>query len=117
MPPHQREGKQHVACEGKVEEEMELQSAKRAIKVVYGHSDSESSDNEHCKKLHVMYGSSWDITSRRIVKTLCQAVATVAPSRERHPTTSGWRRQSRSMPLIDGGAALNLISLATFQKL
>jgi hypothetical protein len=28
---------------------MEFQNAKRAIKVVYGHSDSESNNNEHRK--------------------------------------------------------------------
>jgi hypothetical protein len=43
----------------------------QGLKAVYGHSDSESSDNEHRKVLHVMFGGSWDITFRRIVKTLC----------------------------------------------
>jgi hypothetical protein len=50
--------------------EMEFQNASRALKIVYDHSDSESSDNECRKALHVMVGGSWDITSRRIVKTL-----------------------------------------------
>jgi hypothetical protein len=49
---------------------MEFQNAKRAIKVIYGHSDSESSDNEHHKQLHVISGGSWDIMSRRVIKTL-----------------------------------------------
>jgi hypothetical protein len=51
MPPHQREGKQQVALEGDKEEEVEFQNAKRALKVVYGHSDSDfdSSDNERYK--------------------------------------------------------------------
>jgi hypothetical protein len=39
------------------------------MKSVYGHSDSESSDNERRKTLHVMFGDSWDITSQRVVKT------------------------------------------------
>jgi hypothetical protein len=34
---------------------MEFQYTKRALKAVYGHSDSESSDNEHRKMLHVMF--------------------------------------------------------------
>jgi hypothetical protein len=37
---------------------MEFQNAKRAIKVIYGHSDSESSDNERRKQLHIIYGGS-----------------------------------------------------------
>jgi hypothetical protein len=50
--------------------EMEFQDVKRALKIVYGHSDSESSNNEHCKMLHVMFGGSWAITSRWVVKTV-----------------------------------------------
>jgi hypothetical protein len=61
MPPRQWEGKQQVAHKIDEEEEMEFQNTKRAIKVIYGHS--ESSDKEHHKQLHVMYGGSWDIMS------------------------------------------------------
>jgi hypothetical protein len=49
---------------------MEFQDIKRALKVVYGHSNSESSDNERRKMLHVMFEGSWAITSRRVVKML-----------------------------------------------
>jgi hypothetical protein len=38
--------------------EMEFQDARRALKAVYGHSDSESSDNECRKALHVMFRGS-----------------------------------------------------------
>jgi hypothetical protein len=48
--------------EGK-DEKMEFQNAKRALKAVYGHSDSNSSIDEPRKMLHIMYGGSWDITS------------------------------------------------------
>jgi hypothetical protein len=37
--------------------------AKRDLKAIYGHSDSESSNNECHKTLHIMFGGSWDITS------------------------------------------------------
>jgi hypothetical protein len=50
--------------------EMEFQDAKRALKAMYGHSDSESSDNERCKALHVMFEGSWAIMSRHVIKTL-----------------------------------------------
>jgi hypothetical protein len=49
---------------------MEFDNIKRTIKVVYGHSGSESSNNECHKQLHIMYGGSWDITSRRVIKML-----------------------------------------------
>jgi hypothetical protein len=58
---------------------MEFQDAKRALKAVYGHSDSESSDNERRKALHVMFGGSWAITSRRVVKTPRREIAVAAP--------------------------------------
>jgi hypothetical protein len=50
-PSRQREGKQKVGK--REEEEMEFQDAKRALKAVYGNSDSESSGNERRKTLHV----------------------------------------------------------------
>jgi hypothetical protein len=77
MPSCQREGKQKVDMEKG--EELEFQDAKRALEAVYGNSDSDSSDNEHCKALHVMFEGSWDITSWRTVKTLHREIAATAP--------------------------------------
>jgi hypothetical protein len=37
------------------DQEMAFQNAKGEMKAVYGHSDSESSDNERRKALHVMF--------------------------------------------------------------
>jgi hypothetical protein len=126
--------------------EIEFQDAKRALKAVYSHSDSESNDNERRTTLHVMFGGSWAITSRRVVKTLRREVVVVAPA----PRAAPYRKwvetpivfDSSDYPkniagagqlpllvsstisnvklyhiLIDGGAALNLISLAAFKKL
>jgi hypothetical protein len=62
-PSRQREGKQKMNLQEEKDVEMEFQDAKRALKAVYGHSESKSSDNEHRKALHVMFGGSWDITS------------------------------------------------------
>jgi hypothetical protein len=125
---------------------MEFQDAKRALKAVYGHSDSESNDNEHHKTLHVMFGGSWAIMSRCVVKTLRREVAAVAPAQKAAPHRK-WMETPiefdfsdcpKSMSgagqlpllvsptisniklyhvLIDGGAVLNLISLAAFKKL
>jgi hypothetical protein len=126
--------------------EMEFQDAKRALKTIYGHFDSESSDNEHRKVLHVMFGGSWAIMSRHVIKTLRREIAAVAPALKAAPhykwveTLIGFDPSDcpKSMVgagqllllvsptisnvklyqvLIDGGAALNLISLAAFKKL
>jgi hypothetical protein len=129
---------------------MGFQKGKRDLKAVYGHSDSESSDNEHRKTLYVMFRGSWDITSRRIIKNLRREVAAVVPAPRAAPHHR-WMEMSISFDvfecpksmaaltslnalralgagttiinvklyhvLIDGGAMLNLISLAAFKKL
>jgi hypothetical protein len=57
-PSHQREGKQKLDPHEEKDVEIEFQDARRALKAICGHSDTESSDNEHCKVLHVMFGGS-----------------------------------------------------------
>jgi hypothetical protein len=37
---------------------MAFQDAKRALKAIYDHSDSNSNTNERRKQLHIMYGDS-----------------------------------------------------------
>jgi hypothetical protein len=127
-------------------EEMEFQDDKWVLKAVYGNSDSDSSDNEHHKALHVIFGGSWDITYRRIVKTLRREIAAAAPAPRAAPhhkwMETSIRFDASNCPkdmagvgqlpllisptiantklyhvLIDGGAALNLISLTAFKKL
>jgi hypothetical protein len=80
MPSHQQEGKQKVDPEEDKDDGLGFQKAKRDLKAVYGHSDSESSDNEYRKTLYVMLGGSWDITSHHIIMNLCRGVAAVAPT-------------------------------------
>jgi hypothetical protein len=116
------------------------------LKTVYGHFDSESSDNEHRKALHVIFRGSWAITSRRIIKTLRREIAAGAPAPKAAPDRK-WvetpiRFDASNCPksmagagqlpllvsptivnvklyhiLIDGGVTLNLINLAAFKKL
>jgi hypothetical protein len=128
------------------DEELEFQDTKRALKAVYSNSDSESSDNEHHKALHTMFRGSWNITSWRVIKTLRREIAATAPA-PRAVSHRRWMETpirfdasdclksmvgAGQLPLlvsptivnvklyhvlIDGGVALNLISLATFKKL
>jgi hypothetical protein len=126
--------------------EMTFQNAKREMKAVNGHSDSEFNNNEHHKALHVMFGGSWDITSWRIIKTLRREVATAVPAPKVVPQCKSMETSiifdasdyPKSMAgagqlllivsltianfklyhvLIDGGVALNLIGLTSFKKL
>jgi uncharacterized Zn finger protein (UPF0148 family) len=145
-PSRQREGKQKVDSQEQKDAEMEFQDAKRALKAVYGHSDSESDDNERCKMLHVMFEGSRAITYRRVINTLHREVAAAAPAPKVAPHHK-WMETpiefdsydcpksmagASQLPLlvsptisnvklyhilIDGGAALNLISLTAFKEL
>jgi hypothetical protein len=96
--------------------------------------------------IHMMYEGSWDITSRCVIKTLCWAMAAAPPMPKAAPHHK-WMETSISFDasdypknmagvgqllllisltiakvtlfniLVDGGVALNLISLVAFQKL
>jgi hypothetical protein len=100
--------------EGEKDKEMAFHNAKREMKAIYGHSDSESSDNKHCKALHVMFGGSWDITSWRIIKTLRREVAAATPAPKAAPHHK-WMETSISFDASDcpksmaGAAQLPLI--------
>ena len=71
-PPHQRTGKEKASDSGAAAEEKELgyQSPARELKGVYSHDNSGSDNKERRKKLYIMYGGSWELVSRRDVKTL-----------------------------------------------
>jgi hypothetical protein len=84
-PSRQQEDKQKVDSQEEKDAEMEFQDAKRALKAVYGHSGSESSDNKRRKMLHVMFGGSCAITSRCVVKTLRREVAAAVPAPKAAP--------------------------------
>jgi hypothetical protein len=84
-PSRQREGKQKVDPQEEKDVEMEFQDARRALKAVYGHSDSESNDNERCKAFHVMFGGFWNIMFRCIIKTLRREIMVVAPAPKAAP--------------------------------
>jgi hypothetical protein len=111
--------------------------------VVYSHSNSNSSTDKHYKTLHIMYGGSWDIMSRHVVKTFHRVVVAAASAPKVAPhhrliemsigynasdcpknMVGAWQLSLLISPtianvrlyhvLVDGGAALNLISLAAF---
>jgi hypothetical protein len=108
--------------------------------------DSDSGDDNDChKKLYVMYGGSWELTSRRNVKSLrrevlsaTRGVPKVAPHQRWWSTTISFgafdypenMAGASILPLIiapvianmklhhvliDGGAGLNIISQAAFK--
>jgi hypothetical protein len=69
-----------VDLEEDKDEEMEFQNTKRVLKAFCSHFDFDSSTDECRKELHIMYGGSWHITSRRVIKTMRRVVAASAPT-------------------------------------
>ena len=71
-PLCQRPGKEKAADSEPASKEKELgyQSPARELKGVYHDDDSDSDNGDRRKKLYLMYDGSWELVSRRDVKTL-----------------------------------------------
>jgi hypothetical protein len=80
-PPRCRPGNEKVD-EGDVaarERDLGYQALEQVLKdILTGDSDS-GDDNDRRKKLYVMYGGSWELTSRRNVKSLRREVLSATP--------------------------------------
>ena len=61
----------------------------RELKGVYHDDDSDSVNGDCRKKLYVMYGGSWELVSRRDVKTIRREVLSVKPGSQRRRRTKG----------------------------
>jgi hypothetical protein len=148
-PPRRRPGKEKVdegdAAAG--ERDLRYQAPKQVLKdILTGDSDS-GDDNDRRKKLYVMYGGSWELTSCGNVKSLHREVLSATPGVPKATPHQRWRSTTISFEtsdcpenmagasilplittpvianmklhhvLIDGGAGLNVISHATFKQL
>jgi hypothetical protein len=129
------------------EQDLRYQSPKGVLKDVFtGDSDS-GGKRDYRKKLYVMYDGSWELTSRRNVKSLCREVLSAVPGVPKATPHQRWRSTTISFGasncldnmakagilllitapiianmrlhhvLIDGGAGLNVISYAGFKQL
>ena len=80
-PPRPWPGKEKASDSGAVAGEKELgyQSPTRELKGVYHDDNSDSDNDDRRKKLYVMYGGSWELVSRRDVKTLRREVLSAKP--------------------------------------
>jgi hypothetical protein len=149
LQPHRRPGKEKVD-EGDLaagERDLRYQTPEQVLKdIVTGDSNS-GDDDDRRKKLYVMYGGSWELTSHRNVKSLRREVLSANPGVPKAAPHQRWRSTTISfgasncpenmvgagiLPLImapvianmrlhhvliDGGAGLNVISHAAFKQL
>jgi hypothetical protein len=148
-PPRCQPGKERVN-DGDVamgDRDLGYQSPEQVLKdILTGYSDS-SDDTDRRKKLYVMYGGSWELTSRRNVKSLRREVLSATPRVPNAAPHQQWQSTTISFgasdcpenmagagilplitalvianiklhhDLIDGGAGLNVINHATFRQL
>jgi hypothetical protein len=148
-PPRRWPGKEKVD-EGDLaagERDLGYQSPEQVLKdILTGDSDS-GDDNDRRKKLYVMYGESWELTTRRNVKSLRREVLSATPGVPKAAPHQRWRSTTiffgasdypenmagaGILPLItapvianvrlhhvliNGGATLNVINHAAFRQL
>jgi hypothetical protein len=148
-PPRRRPDKERVD-DGEVvagERGLGYQSPEGDLKDVFTGDSNSGDDSNHRKKLYVLYGGSWELTSRRNVKSLRREVMSATLGVPKAAPHQRWRSTTISfgapdcpdnmawtgiLPLItapvianmrlhhvliDGGAGLNVISHATFKQL
>jgi hypothetical protein len=148
-PPHRWPGKERVDDGDVIVGEWDLgyQSLEQVLKDILT-GDSDSGDDDDCRKnLYVMYDGSWELTSRRNVKSLRREVLSATLGVPRAASHQRWRSTTISfgasdctenmawagiLPLIiapvianiklhhvliDGGAGLNVISHTAFRQL
>jgi hypothetical protein len=129
------------------ERDLGYQSPEQVLKDILIEDSDSSDDNDRRKKLYVMYGGSWELTSRRNMKSMrSEVLSTIlgalktAPHQRWQSTTISFRASdcpknmegANILPLItapvianmklhhvliDGGAGLNVISHAAFKQL
>jgi hypothetical protein len=149
LPPRRRPGKEKVD-EGDLavgKWDLGYQTPEKVLKDIVTRDSDSSDDDDHRKKLYVMYGGSWELTSRRNVKSLRREILSATPGVPKDAPHQWWRSTTISfrasdcpenmagagiLPLItapvianmrlhhvliDGGAGLNVISHAAFKQL
>jgi hypothetical protein len=129
------------------ERELGYRSPEGDLKDVPTEGSDSGDDSDRRKKLYVMYGGSWELTSCRNVKSLRREVLSVTPRVQKAAPHQRWRSTTISFGapdypdnmagagvlllitapvianmrlhhvLIDGGAGLNVISHAAFKQL
>jgi hypothetical protein len=148
-PPRRRPGKERVD-DGDVaagERDLRYHSLEQVLKDILTRDSDFGDDTDSRKKLYVMYGGSWELTSRRNVKSLRREVLSATPGVLKAAPHQRWRSTTISFGasdcpenmvganipplitapvianiklhhvLIDGGARLNVISHAAFRQL
>jgi hypothetical protein len=102
-PPRRRPGKERID-DGEVatgERDLGYQSPEGHLKAVFTGDSNSGDDNDRRKKLYVMYGGSWELTSRRNVKSLRREVLSAVPGVPKAAPHQWWRSTTISFGASD----------------
>jgi hypothetical protein len=102
-PPRRRPGKER-ADDGDVaagERDLGYQSPEGVFKYICTGDFDSGDDNDCCKTLYMMYGGSWELTSRRNVKSLRREVLSVVPGVLKAAPHQRWRSTTISFGASD----------------
>jgi hypothetical protein len=98
------------------ERELEYQSPEGDLKDVFTEDSDSGDDSDRRKKLYVMYGGSWELTSRRNVKSLCCEVLSATPGVPKATPHQRWRSTTisfRASDCPDNMAGAGILPLIT----
>jgi hypothetical protein len=102
-PPRRRPGKER-SDDGEVatgERKLGYQSPEGDLKDVFTKDSDSGDDNDRRKKLYVMYGGSWELTSHRNVKSLRREVLSATPGVPKATPHQRWRSTTISFGASD----------------
>jgi hypothetical protein len=102
-PPRRRLGKER-ADDGEVaarERDLGYQSPEGVLKDVFTEGSDSGDESDRRKKLYVMYGGSWELTSRRNVKSLRREVLSATPGISKAALLQRWRSTTISFGASD----------------
>jgi hypothetical protein len=102
-PPRHRHGKEK-ADEGDVavgERDLGYQAPEQVLKDILTGDSDPGDDNDRSKKLYVMYGGSWELTSRRNIKSLRRKVLSATPGVSKAAPHQRWRSTTISFGTSD----------------
>jgi hypothetical protein len=92
LPPRRRLGKEKVD-EGDLvagERDLGYQAPEQVLKEILTRDSDSGDDNDRRKKLYVMYGGSWELNSRRNVKSLRREVLSATPGVPKEAPHQRW---------------------------
>ena len=96
---HKEEADEKAAAVGG--QDLSYQSPERNLKDIFAEETDSGNNDDRRKKLYVMYGGSWELISRRSVKSLRREVLSAVPGVPKAAPHQRWRSTTISFGALD----------------